>query len=105
MQEPIILNYTGDVYIFSTVQGAEQYAEPLSAEHGEFTAYDATGRELSISWTTNTVSIFSTGQESVRVSELEYVLRKYLVAVGDVDADDVSCDVQCLIERCRYYSS
>jgi hypothetical protein len=46
MAEEVILREPGDLLRFATPEEAARYMEPVDVRHGEWTAWDATGRVL-----------------------------------------------------------
>ena len=48
MKPPIIVNEHGDVEVFTSVEDAEVYLEPIDVRNEEYTAFDSEGRKLSL---------------------------------------------------------
>ena len=53
IEEPIILYGDAGADVFLSIEAAEQYAEPIDIQNGEYTAYDAAGKILSLSVSLN----------------------------------------------------
>ena len=109
MNLPIIINDSGDVSFFQTVENAELYLEAIDVKNNEYVAYDANGNLLNLDLETrgkppidyvvirnhkkSTVNastlrdllISSLSQLNVSITEeisLESIIKKYIDIVG-----------------------
>lgn len=58
MKTPILINEHGDLSIFTSVEEAESYMEPIDVERGEYVVTDADGLPLSVGVVEEEVPVF-----------------------------------------------
>lgn len=93
MKEPIIINESkvldrsGDITFFKTVTKAERYIEPIDVENGEYFAFDAQGRLLSLSVVGNAVVITDRNPVENCHDILEKIMTEYLSRL-DIPVED-----------------
>lgn len=101
MRPPFVLiDSTGDIEVFDTVQKLEQYAEPADVLQNEFVAYDSEGRLLSLQVVhvvrgrflkvrLPVVRVVEAEQEPAHRDDLRRSLLRFLVQLGD---DETVCE-------------
>ena len=57
IKPPIIVDETGYITVFETIEYAERYLEPIDVEEERFVAFDSTGRLLRLTATPRSVHI------------------------------------------------
>ncbi|HEY3281090.1 MAG TPA: hypothetical protein VGN26_02345 [Armatimonadota bacterium] len=80
---PVILDYRGDLWVFPSASDAQDWAEPVDARNGEFTAYDREGRLLSVSWDARRVYLGPGEESPEHRAALAAGLRHFLESCGD----------------------
>lgn len=105
MRPPFVLiDSTGDIEVFDTVQELEQYAEPADVLQNEFVAYDSEGRLLSLQVVhvvrgrflkvrPPVVRVVEAEQEPAHRDDLRRSLLRFLVQLGD---DETVCEQSSL---------
>jgi hypothetical protein len=122
MKLPIIVNESGDILIYRTVEQAECALEPIDVKNGAYVVYDSQGRRVSLSLVTEIKStifgFFSKTIEKVKIVEdpsavsdehgLRCMLVKFLsranMSVGDVPVSGTIDlpDMDVLIDKIGY---
>ena len=57
IKPPIIVDETGYITVFETIEYAERYLEPIDVEEERFVAFDSTGRLLRLTATPRSVHV------------------------------------------------
>lgn len=95
MRPPFVLvDNTGDIEVFDTVQELEQYAEPVDVRLNEYVAYDAEGRLLDLRCEEvvsgrflrvrlSVVRVVEAEQEPAHLDDLRRSLLRFLSRLGD----------------------
>lgn len=95
MRPPFVLvDNTGDIEVFDTVQELEQYAEPVDVRLNEYVAYDAEGRLLDLRCEEvvggrflrvrlSVVRVVEAEQEPAHLDDLRRSLLRFLSLLGD----------------------
>ena len=87
MKMPLIFDENGDISLYWSVQDAQRGIEVIDVKNGEYVAYDAAGRLLSLD-TSNlgAIDIRCIESESLHTDEVLVALKRYLEArVKDLD--------------------
>ncbi len=79
---PIIVDESGDVDVFESVQYAESYLEAIDVEKRRFVAYDKEGRLLELLPTSTRITIRSAEEQPNHADDLKNLLLKFLSRVG-----------------------
>jgi hypothetical protein len=93
---PIFIWDPNDLTVFSSVEEAGSWLEPVDVDGGGLAAYDSEGRLLRLFWTKESVRrgkqpvlIEAAEDDPIHSAELERILRTYLSALG-VPGDELN---------------
>jgi hypothetical protein len=103
MKEPIIVNDSGDVLVFTTVAKAESYLEPIDILKGENEVYDSDGVRLTASILKNDrgrerVTLRFTEPRVQDAERLRVILTRFLSKVSDAPQPFASLSLEQLVE-------
>lgn len=79
---PIIVDESGDIDVFETIEGAEMYLEAVDVKNQRFVAYDSEGRLLRLLPTMPKVTIEAAEGAPTHSEDARQVLIKFLTDVG-----------------------
>lgn len=98
MKAPIIIDNSGDLLIFSSIEQAQQYLEPIDVHNKEYIAYDSEGRLLKLNVTREKsdlrrlptfadsgehITLQPAESEPLHAAELQSKLIQYFAQVGE----------------------
>jgi hypothetical protein len=99
MKPPIIVDNYGDTMIFTSIEDAEVYLEPIDVENGEYIAYDSEGRLLELIPTHPRITIRCSEQEPMHSDELRELLVSMLEETGTARDRIITESLKELVER------
>jgi hypothetical protein len=103
LMSPFFVFDGNDLVVLATLKGIQLELEAIDVKHGIYDAFDAQGRRLRLETDGKNIKI-SLGEEgAVHANELETRLRKYLIAMKEERASDLTCDLNCLVEISKKY--
>jgi len=77
MKAPILIDESGDITIFDSIEDAERYMEPIDVRNGEYIARDAEGVLLDVRIVTERIPVlfglWTKAVERVRLSDPQLV--------------------------------
>jgi hypothetical protein len=82
IQPPIIIDETGDIDVFGSIEGTEMYLEPDDVEKERFVAYDSEGRLLRLIPTTPRITIECAEWTPSHAGDVRRLLVKFLEDIG-----------------------
>src|SRR5690348_8621436 len=101
MRTPIFLNESripgqlGDLRMFDDADALRGYVEPIDVENGEYTAFDAEGRLLSLSSDGKTISVQEGEAEPTHAADLARLLREMLATSRYPDGREAALPAWC----------
>lgn len=104
MKPPIIINESGDITLFSSLEEAEKYLEAIDVINGVYQGYDAEGHPLKLKALNDRVTIKIESDAQNRVFELEKLIRTALANVGR-SCDHVPLgDIERLVKEAEFFA-
>ena len=98
IQPPIIVNETGAIDVFDSVEAAERYLEPIDVAKNRFVAFDSEGRLLRLTATSLRVTIEAAEDPPQHVEDARQLLIKLLGDVGVTEANVSEKSLADLVE-------
>ena len=99
IKPPVIVDETGDIDVFESVEAAEIYLEPIDVENDRFVAFDSVGRLLRLLPTTPRVTIESAEEFPNHAGRLRELLIQFLKDCGSTDPDVSKLEVPELVQK------
>lgn len=96
---PIFIVDDLDVSSYKSLDEALSGLEPIDIKNNAYIMYDAEGRVVQLATDGKRITAIIEDEPSHAV-QLESSLRKFLGLMGDTLADDVSCNLPCLVHTC-----
>jgi hypothetical protein len=104
MKLPIIIDESGDILVFDSLESAERHLEPIDILNGEFVGYDAEGRLLNIVPNGFIAKISLAELEPTHADNLEKVLRDLFLDVDPSPEWVINASLEELIQKVlKYY--
>lgn len=104
MKLPIIIDESGDISVFDSLESAERSLEPIDILNGEFVGYDAEGRLLNIVPNGFIAKISLAELDPTHVDNLEKVLRDLFLDVDPSPEWVINASLEELIQKVlKYY--
>jgi len=100
---PIFIIDGLDVGVFASLDEALLQLESIDVKTGEYSSYDAEGRRIQLTVDGDKVIGHLAAPTSTHAHELSAALREFLKAMGESNAEDADCDLQCLVELSRKF--
>ncbi|MBI9075941.1 MAG: hypothetical protein JEZ02_11050 [Desulfatibacillum sp.] len=104
MKPPIIINESGDITFFSSVEEAEEYLEAIDVTNGVYQGYDAEGHPLKLQALNDRVTIEKEPGVQNRVFELEKLIRTALANVGRSCDHVLLGDIESLVKEAELFA-
>ncbi len=95
-----VVEWPDNVDVYKSVEDAALSLEPWWVEQGLGAAYDAEGRLLEFGIDKYNVVIDLGEQDPTHASELTWILRSFLTALGEDLGEDSACSLSSLVRRC-----
>lgn len=99
IKPPVIVDETGPIYIFESVEYAERYLEPIDVEDNRYVAFDSEGRLLRLLPTHPRISIEAAEEVPNHGEVVRELLIQFLKNCGSVDPNLSSLSLQELAKR------
>lgn len=99
IRPPIVVDESGDTFVFESLYYAERYLEPIDVEEDRFVAFDSTGRLLRVLPTTPSVTIEAAEETPNHTERTRELLIKFLQNCGSTDPNLSSLTLSELAER------
>lgn len=101
---PIFVIEGEDVIIFNSLEDVQSQLEPIDVRNNIFISYDAEGKLVKIETDGRYINVKLVEEEPMHVAELEALLRNYLIAMKEPEAEEATCDLQCLVQLSLKYA-
>jgi len=104
IRPPIILDETGAIDVFGSIEAAESYMEPIDVEDNRYVAFDSEGRLLRILTTPN-VTLEAAEEVPNHVEQVREILIRLLRYCGSTDPDLSSLPLKELVQKSLPFKS
>jgi hypothetical protein len=102
---PIFIVDDLDVVVYESLDEAEADIEPHDVQPGGFRTYDSEGRLIKLEVKGSRVVASLAEDQPTHAEELEFALRNFFDAKNDPIAKNPTCDLKCLVNACRRFTS
>ena len=99
IKPPIIVDETGPIYVFESIEYAERYLEPIDVEDNRYVAFDSAGRLLRLTATPQSVNIEAAEEIPNHGEVARELLIKFLKDCGSTDPQLSSFSLEELARR------
>lgn len=103
IEPPIIVDETGPIYVFQSVEAAERYLEPIDVAKNRYVAFDSQGRLLRLQATSPRVTIEAAEEYPNHAETLRQLLVKFLKDMGLPEVDVIEKSLPELVESSLKY--
>jgi hypothetical protein len=103
MSEPLFFIIEGnDVGVYPSINDAQRNLEAIDVIHSEYLGFDSEGRQLSLAVDSKKRVIIKFAEEHpTHQKDLEAILRKFLVAIGETRYADLKFGFPELVQACQ----
>ncbi len=105
IRPPIIVDESGDVIVFASVEHAERYLEPIDVEENRCVAYDSEGRLLKLRPTEPRITIESAEAVPSHSREVRDILIEFLEYLGHSREWLTQASLSELVEKASPYAT
>ena len=99
IQPPIIVDETGPIYVFDSIEAAAIYLEPIDVEDNIYVAFDSTGRLLRLLPTTPQITIEAAEEVPNHTEQVREILIKFLKRFHPTDPNLSNLTLRELVEK------
>lgn len=99
IKPPIIVDETGPIYVFESIELAERYLEPIDVEDNRYIAFDSTGRLLRLTSTPRSVTIEAAEEVPNHAERVKELLIDMLRACRCSDPNLSSLTLEELVQK------
>ena len=92
MRPPIVIDEHGDISLFSSVESAARYVEPMDVRNNEYIAYDSAGFLLKLVPTEPVASISGRLSDLPHQEQLVHALHSFLERTSGAPAEVTSLE-------------
>lgn len=103
IEPPIIVDETGPIYVFRSVEAAEKYLEPIDVANNRYVAFDSQGRLLRLQATEPRVTIEAAEEYPTHAEALRLLLVEFLKDMGLPEVDVIDKSLPELVESSLQY--
>lgn len=100
---PVYLIEGKDIIIYSSVSDLQGHLEPIDIRDNNYSCYDSEGRLLKLETDGRYIKLLVTEEEPKHTDKLEASLREYLIGMKESTAEEMNCDLPCLVNLSMKY--
>jgi len=99
IKPPVIVDETGPIYVFESVEDAEMYLEPIDVENNRYIAFDSVGRLLRLIPTTPRITIEAAEEVPNHAERLRELLIQFLKDCRVTDSNLSNLSLHELVQK------